>query len=60
LEAVISHEGTIVNLKVISGHPLLIRAAMEAVEQWRYKPTLLNSEPVEVSTSITVNFSLGS
>jgi protein TonB len=55
---VISPEGTIVNLKVISGHPLLIHGALEAVKQWRYKPTLLNREPVEVLTTITVNFSL--
>jgi periplasmic protein TonB len=59
LEAVISRSGTIVNLKVISGHPLLIQGALEAVRQWRYKPTLLNNEPVEVLTTITVNFSLG-
>jgi protein TonB len=59
LEAVISREGAIVDLKMISGHPLLIRAAMDAVKHWRYKPTLLNKEPVEVSTTITVNFSLG-
>jgi periplasmic protein TonB len=55
LEAVISRSGTIVNLKVISGHPLLIQGALEAVRQWRYKPTLLNNEPVEVLTTITVN-----
>jgi len=59
LEAVISQGGTIVDVRMISGHPLLIRAAMEAVKQWRYKPTLLNREPVEVLTTITVNFSLG-
>jgi protein TonB len=59
LEAVISRGGTIVNLKVISGHPFLIQGALEAVRQWRYKPTLLNNEPVEVLTTITVNFGLG-
>jgi TonB family protein len=56
LEAVISKEGTIDNLKVITGHPLLIQAAIDAVKQWRYKPTMLNGEPVEVVTTITVNF----
>jgi protein TonB len=56
LEAEISKEGTIDNLKVITGHPLLIQAAIDAVKQWRYKPTLLNGEPVPVVTTITVNF----
>jgi protein TonB len=56
LEAEISKEGTIDNLKVITGHPLLIQAAIDAVKQWRYKPTMLNQEPVPVVTTITVNF----
>src|SRR2546422_675855 len=56
LEAEISKEGTIDNLKVITGHPLLIQSAIDAVKQWRYKPTLLNNEPVPVVTTITVNF----
>jgi len=56
LEAVISKDGAIDNLRVISGHPLLTQAAIDAVKQWRYKPTLLNGEPVEVVTTITVNF----
>jgi protein TonB len=58
LEAVISKQGTVENLTVQSGHPLLIQSAMDAVRQWRYKPTLLNGDPVEVITTITVNFSL--
>jgi protein TonB len=44
---------------VISGHPLLIQAALDAVRQWRYQPTLLNNEPVEVDTTITVTFTMG-
>src|SRR2546421_312047 len=56
LEAEISKEGTIDNLKVITGHPLLIQAAIDAVKQWKYKPTLLNGEAVAVVTTITVNF----
>jgi serine/threonine-protein kinase len=56
LEAEISKEGTIDNLKVVTGHPLLIQAAIDAVKQWRYKPTMLNNEPVPVVTTITVNF----
>ncbi|MGH6630412.1 MAG: energy transducer TonB, partial [Burkholderiales bacterium] len=58
LDAVISVDGTIQNLKLISGHPLLVRAALEAVARWRYQPTLLNGEPVEVLTEIDVNFHL--
>jgi len=57
-EAVISTAGTIEELKVLKGHPLLVKAAFEAVRQWRYQPTLLNGEPVEVMTEITVNFRL--
>ena len=57
LQAVISKEGTIQNLQLISGHPMLAPAAIEAVKQWRYKPYLLNGEPVEVDTQVVVNFS---
>ena len=60
LEAVISKDGTIEELKVVSGHPLLIQSALDAVKQWRYQPTLLNGVPVEVITTIDVNFTLGS
>lgn len=56
LHAIISKEGTIESLSVISGHPMLASAAMDAVRQWRYHPYLLNHEPVEVETLITVNF----
>lgn len=58
LSAVISKDGTIKELQVISGHPLLVPAALEAVKQWVYQPTLLNGEPVEVQTQIDVNFTL--
>ena len=58
LQAVISKQGTIENLKVLSGHPILVPAAIDAVKQWRYRPYILNSEPVEVETQIIVNFSL--
>lgn len=59
LQAIIGKDGTIQNLEVLSGHPLLVRAALDAVRTWRYQPTLLNSEPVEVLTEIDVNFKLG-
>jgi periplasmic protein TonB len=58
LRAIISKAGTIENLNVNSGHPMLTAAAIEAVRQWRYRPYLLNNEPVEVETEITVNFVL--
>ena len=58
LEAVIGASGVIENLRVISGHPLLVPAAVEAVRQWVYRPTLLNSVAVEVLTQIEVNFKL--
>ncbi|MGC1450903.1 MAG: energy transducer TonB [Candidatus Sulfotelmatobacter sp.] len=59
LYAIISREGTIENLHVVTGHPLLVRAAIEAVSRWRYRPYILNGEPVEVETQIMVNFTLG-
>jgi protein TonB len=58
LHAIISKDGTIQQLEVMSGHPLLQQSALDAVRQWRYQPTLLNGEPVEVDTTIDVIFSL--
>ena len=58
LQAEISKTGDIQNLHLISGHPMLAPAAIEAVKQWKYKPYILNGEPVEVETQITVNFTL--
>jgi protein TonB len=58
LHAIISKDGSIQQLEVISGHPLLQQNALDAVRQWRYQPTLLNGEPVEVDTTIDVIFSL--
>ncbi len=58
LEAVISRSGLIESLQVMSGHPLLTQAALDAVRQWVYQPTLLNTVPVEVLTQIDVNFKL--
>jgi len=58
LAAEISKDGSIENLHLISGHPMLAPAAIEAVKQWKYKPYILNGEPVEVETQITVNFTL--
>jgi TonB family protein len=58
LMAVIAKDGTMKQLEVISGHPLLVPAALDAVKQWVYDTTLLNGEPVEVQTQIDVNFTL--
>ena len=60
LQAVIAKDGSIQELQVLAGHPLLVQAALEAVRQWRYQPTLLNGEPVEVVTTIDVVFTLSS
>jgi len=56
LHAIIGRDGRIQSLSAVSGHPLLVRAALEAVEQWRYRPYVLNGATVEVETFITVNF----
>ncbi len=58
LKAVISKDGEIQDLQLVSGHPMLVPAAIDAVRQWRYRPYLLNGQPVEVETTITVIFSL--
>jgi protein TonB len=58
LEAVISRDGTILNFRAVSGHPLLVPAAMAAVQKWVFRPTYLNGDPVEVATEIEVNFTL--
>ena len=60
LSAIISTSGQIENLQLVSGHPMLVPAAIAAVRQWRYKPYLLNGQPVEVETTITVIFTLSS
>jgi protein TonB len=59
LIGIIGKDGAIRNLQLVSGHPMLARAALEAVRQWVYKPTLLNGNPVEVIAPIEVNFTLG-
>jgi len=58
MEAVINKEGLIESLRVVTGHPLLNQAALDAVKQWKYRPTMLNGEPVEVITTVTVTFTL--
>lgn len=58
LHAMISRGGTVESLEVASGHPMLTQAALDAVRQWRYRPTYLGGDPVEVETTITVNFVL--
>ncbi len=58
LRAIIAKDGSVINLEVISGHPMLVRAAVDAVRQWHYRPTLLNNQPVEVQTFVTVKFVL--
>jgi protein TonB len=56
--ATIDEVGNVVNLQLVRGHPLLVNAAKEAVLQWKYRPTLLNGQPVTVISNVTVNFTL--
>jgi protein TonB len=58
LQATVSKDGAITHIKVLSGNPQLQKAATDAVKQWKYKPYLLNGEPVEIQTQITVNFKM--
>jgi protein TonB len=59
LHAIISKDGSIQELQYVSGPPLLMKSAMDAVKEWKYKPTMLNGDPVEVDTTIDVVFTLG-
>jgi TonB family protein len=58
LHAIITKDGSVKNLEVVSGDPLLVDAALKAVRQWRYQPTRINGQPVEVDTTIDVVFAL--
>ena len=58
LRAIIATDGTIQSLQVVSGDPLFYRSALDAVSQWRYRPTVLNGEPVEIDTFITVIYNI--
>lgn len=58
LDAVIDEEGNVTSLKVLSGHPLLVEAARQAVLQWKYSPTILSGEPVAILANVTVSFRL--
>lgn len=58
LQAIISRQGTIENLQLVEGHPMLVQAAIEAVKHWKYRPYILNGEPLEVETIVIVNFHL--
>jgi protein TonB len=60
LDCVIDPQGNVTKIQLISGHPLLVQAALNAVRLWKYQPTLLNGQPVAVEMRVTVNFSLGS
>jgi protein TonB len=58
IEAVLDESGNVVEMKIVSGHPLLVQAALDAVRQWKYEPTYLNDEPVAVQMYVNVNFTL--
>jgi TonB family protein len=59
LDCVIDEHGNVTQMKLVSGHPLLVKAAFAAVQQWKYEPTLLNGMPIAVEMRVTVNFVLG-
>jgi len=58
LQAIVGQDGTIQDLRVLSGPPLLAKSALDAVSKWRYHPTLVKGRPVEVETEIDVNYAL--
>ena len=58
LHAIIARDGSIAQMEIISGDPLLVKSSLDAVRQWKYRPTLLNGEPVEVDTTIDVVYAL--
>ena len=58
LQATVGKDGSVARIKALGGHPILVRAASDAVKQWKYKPYLLNGQPIEFETQVTVNFKL--
>jgi protein TonB len=60
MRVTVDKEGNVANIQLISGHPILAPAAIDAVKQWKYRPYLLNGMPVEIETQVTVNFTLAS
>ncbi len=58
IAAVIDTNGRITSLRLVSGHPMLVDAAMEALRQWRYRPYVLNGQPIQVETQVTIMFTL--
>ena len=58
IEAVLDDSGNVVEMKIVSGHPLLVQSALDAVRQWKYEPTYLNDQPVAVQMYVNVNFTL--
>lgn len=58
LRAIIATDGTIRSLEIVSGDPIFYQSALEAVRQWRYKPTILNGQPVEIDTHISVIYTM--
>jgi periplasmic protein TonB len=59
IDAVLDEQGNVVEMKIISGHPLLYQAALDALKQWKYEPTYLNNRPIAVKLIVTINFQLG-
>jgi periplasmic protein TonB len=60
VDAVIDERGNVVQARVVSGHPLLVAAALKAVLQWKYEPTSLNGQPISVELEVQVHFALNS
>ena len=59
IDAVLDEQGNVVEMKVISGPPLLYQAALDALKKWKYEPTYLNDQPVAVQMTVTINFQIG-
>jgi protein TonB len=59
IDAVLDEQGNVVEMKIVSGHPLLYQAALDALKQWKYEPTYLNDRPIAVRLIVTINFQLG-
>jgi protein TonB len=58
IDAILDEKGDVIEMKVLSGPPLLIQAAVDAVRRWKYEPTYLNDQPVQVQLNVTVTFRL--
>ena len=59
IDAILDEQGNVIDMKVVSGHPLLYQAALDALKKWKYEPTYLNDRPIAIEMIVKISFQLG-